>query len=114
MFFKNENQMEQLVNKHQWDKIIKKLHGADVQSRLALATACGSSFDEDSSNTLINLLNDSDDNVLIQVVKSLGAVGSSNAKTHLQSLFDRLPDEKVSIKDAIRESIAKINISKRR
>jgi hypothetical protein len=46
----------------------------------------------------------------MQAVKSLGAVGNDNAKTHLQSLFDHLPDGKDSIKDAIKESIVKINI----
>jgi HEAT repeat protein len=110
----SKNQMEHLVKKHQWDKIGKQLHSADAQSRLALATdlatACGSSLNEGAVNTLIYLLNVSDENVLMQAVKSLGAVGNDNAKTHLQSLFDHLPDGKDSIKDAIKESIVKINI----
>jgi hypothetical protein len=114
MFFNNENQMEQMVKKNQWDKIAKKLHTADVQSKVALAAACGSSFNENSSNILIDLLKDSDENVLLQAVKSLGAVGHENAKTHLLMLSDHLPDGKDTLKDAIRESIAKLNISKRR
>lgn len=108
------NEMEQLVNKHQWDKISKKLHSADAQSKASLATACGASMDEDSLNTLIKLLSDSDDNVLMQTVKSLGNVGGDNAKTHLQSLYGRLPDDKDSLKKAILDSIAKIKVSNRR
>jgi hypothetical protein len=114
MFFNNENQMEQMVKKHQWDKIGKKLHGADVKSKLALATACGTSPDEDSLHTLIKLLSDSDESVVLQAVKSFGDVGGDNAKTHLMSLSDRLPADKTAIKDAIRESISKISLSKRR
>jgi hypothetical protein len=114
MFFNNENEMENLVQKHHWDKVNKKLHNADAKTRLSLAAACGSSFDEDASNILVNMLNDSDEGVMIQAVKSLGDVGHDNAKTHLQSLLGRLPDGQESIKATIRDSIAKINESKRR
>lgn len=114
MFFNNENQMEHLVKKHQWDKIHKKLPGADAQARLALAAACGGLSDENASNILINLLKDSDEKVLLQTVKSLGDVGRDNAKTHLQALFDRLPEDNTLMKNTIRESISKIIASKRR
>lgn len=114
MFFNNENQMEQLVKKHQWEKISKKMHGADIQSRLVLATACGSSTDEDSAHTLIKLLSDSDETVLIQAIKSLGEIGGGTEKTHLLSLAERLPDSATAVKAAIRESVSKITESKRR
>ena len=114
MFFNNENQMEQLVKKHQWEKISKKMHSADTQSRMVLATACGSSFDEDSTHTLIKLLSDSDEGVLIQAIKSLGAIGGDTVKTHLLSLTERLPDSATAVKAEIRESISKITASKRK
>jgi len=106
--------MEQLVNKHQWDKIGKKLHDADAQSRLVLATACGNSTDEDALNTLVKLLHDSDEKVLFETVKSLGHIGSDNAKTHLQALYERLPDGKDSLKSAVLASVAEIKASNRR
>jgi HEAT repeat protein len=114
MFFGSENKMEQLVKKHQWDKINKKLPDANTEQRIALATACGSSFDEGAAHTLINMLEDSDEEVLIQAIKSLGEVGSDNAKTHLRARSERLPEGNDRIKKAISESIAKLNISKRK
>lgn len=113
MLFNSENQMEHLVKKRQWEKINKKLPSANAEARLALATACGGLSDENASNILINLLKDSDENVLLQVVKSLGNIGRDNAKTHLQALFDRLPENDTLMKNSIRESISKINVSKR-
>ena len=107
MLFNSENQMQQFVNKHQWGKISKNFHGLDTQSKVDLAIACGSSSDEDASDFLIYLLEDSDENVLMQAVKSLGMVGYSNAKTHLLALLWKLPDGKEDLKAAIKEAVAK-------
>ena len=114
MFFNSGNQMEQLVSKHQWEKISKKMHTADVQSRIELAKACGGSFDEDSSHTLIKLLSDDDKGVLTETIKSLGEIGGGTEKTHLLSLAERLPDSDAELIAVIRESVAKITASKRR
>jgi HEAT repeat protein len=109
MFGNNANQMAHLVQKHQWDKVGKKLQGADVQTRIAIAAACGGSSDEEAPVTLINLLRDSDEAVQLQAVKSLGAVGSSSAKTHLQWLSDNLDGDKKELREAIQEAFSKIS-----
>lgn len=99
--------MEQFVKKHLWGKISQKFHNLDAQARLDLATACGNSSDEDAPDVLIELLRDNDEKVLMQAVKSLGMVGTSNAKTHLLALLWKLPDGKDELKNAIKESAAK-------
>lgn len=112
MFGNNGNQMEQMVKKHNWDKIEKRLQGSSAQLRLELATACGNSSDASASNFLINLLRDNDENVQIQAVKSLGMIKSENAKTSIRMLFEQLPEGKSTLREAIRESIAMINKTK--
>lgn len=106
--------MEGLVEKHSWEKINKKLPKLDSQEKTDLAIACGKCFDEDSSYTLINLLTDSDMNVVMQAVKSLGDIGHDNAKTHLQMLLGRLPDSNGENGTIIKDAIAKINKAHRR
>lgn len=112
MFGNGENQIVHMVQKHQWDKVEKKLQNADAKTKAAFACACGESSDEEAVTHLINLLQDSDDNVLLQTVKSLGKVGHDNAKTHLQWLANNLPKEKREIQKEIGEAVA--NISNRK
>lgn len=109
MFGNSGNQMVHMVQKHQWDKVEKKLSGADAEAKTALASACGESSDEEASVLLLNLLQDSDEKVLLQAVKSLGAVGHDNAKTNLQWLAGNLPADKKEIQKAISEAITKIS-----
>ncbi len=113
MFGQNGEQMEHLVKKHQWDKIGKKLHNANIQTKTALAAACGNSSDDEASNILINLLRDSDEAVQLQAIKSLGATGNNSSKTHLQWLSNNLPDEKKEIKEAITEALSQISARKK-
>lgn len=112
MFGNGGNQIVHMVQKHQWDKIEKKLQNADAQTKAAFAAACGESSDEEAVTHLINLLQDSDENVLLQTVKSLGAIGHDNAKTHLQWLANNLPEGKQEIQKGIGEAFAKITSRK--
>ena len=109
MFGNSTNQMVHLVQKHQWDKVGKKLQGADVPTKIAIVSACGDSSDEEAPTALINLLRDSDDGVKLEAVKSLGKVGHDNAKTQLQWLSDNSAGEKKEIKEAIGQAISKIS-----
>lgn len=79
-----------------------------------MASACGKSEDEEALNILVDLLDDGDENVVMEAVKSLGEVGRDNAKTHLLALMEKLPDEKAELKAAVKDSISKINAAKRR
>ena len=109
MFGHNGAQMEHLVKKHQWDKIDKKLNGANVQTKIALAAACGGSSDDTASSILINLLRDHDEGVQLQAIKSLGAIGKGSCKTHLQWLAENLAGEKKEIREAISEAISQVS-----
>lgn len=108
------NEMESLVEKKNWEKINKKLPKASSEEKIQLADACTKCMDEDSSYTLINLLTDHDMNVVMEAVKSLGVIGRSNAKTHLQMLLGRIPESDTAKCALIKDSIAKINAAHRR
>lgn len=108
MFVGKAKEIERLVEKHHWDKIGKKLEGADAQTKCALAVACGGSHDEAAANCLINLLKDSDEDVQLKAVESLELVGSESAKTHLMWLYGKLPEEQEAIRKAILDAIEKI------
>lgn len=112
--FNKANDMEHLVEKHHWDKIKKKLPTLSPSDRVTLAAACGKSSDEDALNLLMELLEDKNEAVVMQAVKSLGDVGRDNAKTHLLALLEKLPEGNEPLKAVIKESISKINIAKRR
>lgn len=108
MFGNGENQIVHMVRKHQWDKIEKKLQKADAQTKVAFALACGESSDEKAVTHLTNLLQDSDETVLTQAVKSLGAIGHSSTKTPLQWLSNNLPEGKQELRKEIEKAIAEI------
>ena len=108
MFGSNGNQMEHMVTKRQWEKINKKLPGANAEAKISLASACSSSTDGEALQVLFNLLKDSDAGVQLQAVKSLGVIGDSSVKPHLQWLMANAGDNK-ELKDAIGEAMSAIN-----
>lgn len=114
MFGNSGNQMVHMVQRHQWEKIGKKLPGADAEAKAALATACGESSDEGAATLLVGLLQDGDEKVLLETIKALGKVGPASAKTHLQWLSNNLSGDKdkKEIRDAIGEAEAKIGTRK--
>lgn len=112
--FGKGNEMETLVNKRNWEKINKKLEKASAEEKIQLAEACTSCLDEDSSYTCINLLTDSDLNVVLAAAKTLGEIGHDNAKTHLQILLSRIPESDTEKQTIVRDAIGKINKAKRR
>lgn len=109
MFGNSTNHLAHMVEKHQWEKIEKKLSKAGTEEKAALAAACGSSTDDEAIMLLVNLLQDDDDKVLLQAVKSLGEVGIDSSKMHLQWLLNHLPDDKKELRQAIDEATAKIS-----
>jgi HEAT repeat protein len=109
MSSKNEKRIARLIKWKRWNKIAKELEKADSQTRVEFAAEFGKLAEENCYNYLINLLDDKDEDVQLQAIKSLGDSGRENAKTHLQKLAENLPKEKNVLHDAIRESISKIN-----
>jgi HEAT repeat protein len=111
LFGSAQNPFEHLVEKNQWDKIMGKLDRANVQTRLEIAEACSKSNEDESMNILIRLLTDEDEKVQLQAVKSLGISGRSSTKTHLNWLLSHLSEDKVELREAIKE--ASMAIAKR-
>jgi HEAT repeat protein len=102
------NPFEHMVQKNQWEKITGKLNRASVQTRLEIAEACGLSSEDESMNTLVRLLTDSEPAVQLQAVKSLGSSGRPMAKTHLYWLSEHLPEGSDEIRQAIKEASSAI------
>ncbi len=109
MFGSGKDQFVKLVEKNRWDALNKKLSGANKQTRLEIAEACSHSSEDESMNIMIRLLTDSDPDVQLQAVKSLGISGRANAKSHLTWLSNHLPAQRgEEIQQAIKESFAAI------
>jgi hypothetical protein len=108
MLGEGKNHFDHMVEKNQWQQITGKLSNANARTRLDIAAACGRSKEDDSMNILIRLLNDSDESVQLQAVKSLGTNGRSTAKTHLQWLKEHLPEGRYNVKLAIKEAYVSI------
>ena len=111
MFSSSKNHLEHMVEKDQWVKIQGKLNHASFQTKMNIASACSKSSEDESMNILVRLLQDSDEAVQLQAIKSLEISGKSRIKGHLQSLLKHLPEDKENLKQAIREAMS--GISKR-
>jgi hypothetical protein len=102
---------EHMVEKNQWDKLNSKLTNANDQTKLEIAVACSKSSEDESMNILVRLLQDSNDAVQLQAIKSLGLSGRPSIKSHLNWLSERIPESNEAAKQAIREAFS--NITKR-
>jgi hypothetical protein len=110
MFGNGKDHFEHMVEKNQWDKLNGKLTNASTQTKLDIASACSKSSEDESMNILVRLLQDSDEAVQLQAIKSLAISGRSSIKTHLHWLTEHLPATgKDNVKQAIREALAAIS-----
>lgn len=106
---KKQKKIATMVKRHRWLKINKELEKANIEEKVAFAKEFGKELHEKTFNYLLMLLNDSDETVQLQAVKSLGNFESDNAKTHLQDFLINLPKEKVELDKAARDAIRQIN-----
>lgn len=106
---KKQKKITNMVKRHQWFKITKELNKASLEEKEAFAKEFGNVLHEQTFNYLLMLLNDSEEQVQIQAIKSLGNFESDNAKTHLQDFLINLPKEKTELDKAAREAIRQIN-----
>lgn len=106
---KKQKKIATMVKKQRWTKISKVLQKASSEEKEEFAKELGNDLHNNNINYLLMLLDDPDDNVKLQAVKSLGNHASDTAKTYLQHLLENLPKEKVELETAIRDSISKIN-----
>lgn len=106
MFGHKNNNIEALVEKHQWKKVEKALGTADAAGRIAACLAFERTSDDEGRNLLVVLLSDPDPAVQLQAVKSLGVVGTTETVTHLRMLAGRTPEGNVELTQALKAAIA--------
>jgi len=106
---KKQKKISTMVKKHRWSKINKVLQKASSEEKEEFAKELGNDLHNNNINYLLKLLEDPDDNVKLQAVKSLGNHASDTAKTFLQDFLEKLPKDKVELEKATREAIGKIN-----
>jgi hypothetical protein len=111
MFGNSKDRFEHLAEKNHWARMQGKLNHASSKTKIAIAAACSKSSEDESMNILVRLLQDDDEAVQFQAIKSLEVCGRSSIKGHLHSLSEHLPQGKENVKQAIREAMA--GISKR-
>jgi HEAT repeat protein len=105
MFGNKGGQMKHMVDKHEWDKMLKKFDSFSTEERVQLAEACGASNDENAVNMLITLVKDKDVNVQLAACKSLAVTGTQGAKTTLMWLLGNLPADKAALKQPILDAV---------
>lgn len=106
---KKQKKIAKVVKHHRWLKISNELKKANTEEKVEFAKEFGNDPHINNINYLCMLLDDPDDNVKLQAVKSLGNFCSDSAKTFLQDFLQNLPKEKEELEKAARESISKIN-----
>lgn len=112
MFGNKTNKMRHMVDRHEWDKLLKKYGTLTAEEKVQLAEACGTSDADESGNMLITLVKENDKQIQLAAIKSLAAVGGQNAKTTLQWLMGRLTDDKADLKAPMLDAVEKIGARK--
>ena len=102
-----EAKMERLVEKKHWDKLRKHVDGKK-EEKLALAQACSTSDADEGCNILVTLIHDSDQDVQLAAVKSLGVIGNDHATVHLQWLLTQVTPDQQELIDAIHSAIKSV------
>jgi HEAT repeat protein len=100
--------IEKMVEKKHWDKLQKKYLNGKTEERLELAKACGSVSADETVNMLVALMQDSDAEVQLAAVASLGKVADDHTTAKLQLLLRQTPKENTRLTQAIETSIRQV------
>lgn len=106
---KKQKKIAAMVKHHRWNKISKELQKANSEEKVEFAKELGIDLHLSNTNYLLTLLDDPDDQVKLQAIKSLGNHSSDTAKTYLQEFLVNLPKEKTELEKAARDAISQIN-----
>jgi HEAT repeat protein len=85
--------------------ILKELNNPNAEIRYEAAGACGEIGSEECVAPLLQRANDSDTDVQLAVIQSLGMIGGKEAKRELQKLA---ATESEAVKEAIAEALSEI------
>lgn len=100
--------IEKLVEKKHWDKLKKKYLNGNTEERLALARACGNVSADETVNILVALMQDSDAEIQLAAVESLGKVADDHTTAKLQLQLQQTPKENTRLINAIEASIHQV------
>lgn len=104
--FGKSGDMESLVKKKSWDKIRKKYLDGTQEEQVALAKACKTSKCDDSVNILISLLDYAkDDEVKIEILRSLSEVGTNHAVSLVQVMLTETGGTDSPLRTAILDTL---------
>lgn len=111
--FGMSSDIKTLVEKGKWPKVEKSVRSNDSAARAEAAKALSASKADEAYNLLIDLLKDSDPNVQMEAIKSLGVVGSTRAADQLQWVLDRTPETDTARIAELRNSITQVRSRQR-
>ena len=74
---------EKIVQKKNWKKLAHELQHAGAEDLVLLAQACGTVDEDDTYNTLVDMLRCPDERVQLAAIEALGKVGRAAAATQL-------------------------------
>lgn len=108
MFGNKSEEAEKLVKEGKWDKLSKKFLNGNDEERLAAAKALSTSHADEAYNALIDLLKDSNHEVVMAAVLSLSANATDRAASQLQWLLTKTPATDKALCDAIQAAISNV------
>lgn len=112
MFGSKAEKIEKLILKGKWDDLGDKYVSSDTETRLILAQECAKSTDYKVNNILSILLRDSDDQVKLAAIRSIGVTGTDRETAQLEWLLSNTPESKKEVIATLQESISKVRHKK--
>ena len=104
----SEEKLEKLVEKGHWEKIKRSYLYSDRETQIRLAKACTHSNSDDSINILTVLMEQEDEDVQTEAVRALGEVRNDHEVALIQLLGSKAKPEQTKLKEAVKESLAKL------
>ena len=99
-----EDKMTKLVKKGDWGSLSGYLE-KDTETKVNLSKACANSYSSDCMNILLLLIDAPENEVKLEAVKSLAAVGSDHETAALQQLLMKTPKENEELRNAITSAV---------
>lgn len=103
----NSAKIDKLAEKRKSHKLASLATGKKKDVRFLAIQGLAKIGDDTSVNTLIQLMHDQDKEIRLETIKSMGVMGNTVTKTHLQYMIEKETD--ADILDAAKKSIAQIS-----
>lgn len=97
---------EKIVQKKNWKKLAHELQHGSADDLILLAQACATANEDDTYNTLVDMLRCPDSRVQVAAIEALGKMGRAAAATQLSWIVENGKDE--AVKAAAQKAIAAV------